>query len=176
MRINLRLLVLICCLLFTNKLLAEQVYQSTTNFVRHAFAGELPQAKTLWLNKAQKTTIADILQHKYHRLRIRYWLQGDASVWVLDEIGKESPITVGLHVKAQRLQQVKVLVYRESRGDEVKADFFTDQFIDAQLSKDLQLDTHIDGITGATLSVRALTKLARMALWLDQQVAVTSEQ
>jgi hypothetical protein len=33
-----------------------------------------------------------------------------------------------------------------------------------------ELDRNIDGISGATLSVRALTRLARVALLLDAEV------
>ncbi len=151
---------------------AEQVLMSPKAFVEQVFNGDVPKPNTIWLNNEQKQTIAEILSHSYNRLRVRYWQQGDTSAWILDEIGKESPITVGLVVKAQQLKQVKVLVYRESRGDEVKYPFFTDQFIDAKLQSDMTLDRHIDGITGATLSVRALTKLSRVALWLDTQRSV----
>ncbi len=155
--------------LFTLPVQAEQVLQTQQDFLIESFQGEVPKPKTLWLKKQQKAEIAKILQHNYARLRIRYWPKGSSSVWVLEEIGKESPITVGLHVEDKRLRKVKVLVYRESRGDEVKYPFFTDQFIDATLTEDNKLSKHIDGITGATLSVRALTKLSRMALWLDSQ-------
>lgn len=152
--------------------MAENVYQSPEKFVQQSYDGNAPKPKTLWLNKDQKLVIADILQHNYNRLRIRYWPQGNTSVWVLEEIGKESPITVGLVVTQQQLKQIKVLVYRESRGDEVTQEFFTQQFVNAKLTADNQLDKHIDGITGATLSVRALSKLARLALWLDQQLDI----
>lgn len=162
-------LIFILSLLISCSAFAEQVIQAPDEFVSQAFSSDTPKAKTLWLNKEQKAEIADILQHDYNRLRIRYWPQGERSVWVLEEIGKEAPITVGLVVEKQQLKQIKVLIYRESRGDEVKADFFTNQFIGAKLIENKQLDKQIDGVTGATLSVRALTKLARMALWLDQQ-------
>ena len=58
----------------------------------------------------------------------------------------------------------------DMRGWEVRHSFFTDQFKDAIIKPDLQLDKSIDGISGATLSVRALRKLARLALFLDQHV------
>ncbi|TLU65230.1 FMN-binding protein [Thalassotalea litorea] len=161
---------LIGLILLPNQVLAETVYQQPEDFIAQAFLGDTPKPNTLWLTKAQKQTVEDILQHRYSRLRVRYWQQQQQSVWILEEIGKEAPITVGLHIKDQRLQQVKVLIYRESRGDEVTQEFFTQQFIDAQLLNDNKLDRHIDGITGATLSVRALTKLSRMALWLDSQI------
>lgn len=57
-------------------------------------------------------------------------------------------------------------MFRESRGFEVRYPFFTDQFRGARLREGLDLDREIDGISGATLSVRALTKLARLALLL----------
>lgn len=155
--------------LFTLPCQAEQVLQTQQDFLIESFKGDVPKAKTLWLKKEQKQQVADILQHDYSRLRVRYWARGNTSLWILEEIGKESPITVGLHVQNKLLKKVKVLVYRESRGDEVKYPFFTNQFIGASLTKDNKLSKHIDGITGATLSVRALTKLSRMALWLDTQ-------
>ncbi|MEO1898962.1 MAG: FMN-binding protein, partial [Methylococcales bacterium] len=66
---------------------------------------------------------------------------------------------------------LKVLAFRESRGWEVKHDFFTDQFKQNTLDSHLKLTQAIDGISGATLSVRALTKTARLALFFDSLVA-----
>jgi hypothetical protein len=157
--------------LFLPQVQAEQTqYLSAENFIKQAFDGELPKAKVFWLDDQAKAVIEEILSHSFNKMRLRYWQQDDASVWIMDEIGKEAPITVGIHVKAGAIAQTKVLVYRESRGDEVRHDFFTDQFKAAKLQGDNKLDKHIDGITGATLSVRALTKLSRIALWLDAHV------
>ena len=114
-----------------------------------------------------------ILAHPYKGLRIRYWQEQDKSAWILEEIGKEKPITVGFVVRDGRIQQVKVLVFRESRGWEVRHSFFTDQFKQAGLTGTHELDTRIDNISGATLSVRAVSKLARIALLLDNRVADT---
>ena len=133
--------------------------------------GEFFQVKILWLTKEDKRVVADILSHKYNRMRIRYWQRDDDSVWILDEIGKEKPITIGVHINIhqgqQKIRKLKVLTFRESRGDEVRHDFYTKQFINASLDSEKQLTQGIDGITGATLSVRATTKVARLALWLN---------
>ena len=102
-------------------------------------------------------------------MRVHYWAQGQRSAWILEEIGKEQPITMGIVVKAGRVEQMRVLIYRESRGDEVRQPFFLDQFKGAALQDDDELDRAIDGVSGATLSTRALTKLARLALFLDRQ-------
>ena len=69
-----------------------------------------------------------------------------------------------------KILDVKVLIFRESRGWEVKYPFFTDQFKDATLVTGNNLDRKIDGISGATLSVNALTKLGRLALFLHKHV------
>lgn len=145
-------------------------YQSTDAFIQQAFNGNKGTTKVFWVDDHAKQVIESILAHSFNKMRIRYWQQDNETVWVLDEIGKEAPITVGIHIKDQAIARTKVLVYRESRGDEVRHDFFTDQFKSAKLDNQTQLDQHIDGITGATLSVRALTKLSRIALWLHNHV------
>ncbi len=167
------LIALVTCLVLLGQLVptaqARGVYQTKEDFITQAL-GEIPKAKVLWLEDEQTAVIESILQHKFSKFRLRYWQQGSQSVWVMNEIGKEAPITVGIHVNDSAIVKTKVLVYRESRGGEVKHDFFTDQFISAKLTQDHQLDKHIDGITGATLSVRALTKLSQIALYLDGQI------
>jgi len=101
---------------------------------------------------------------------VRFNRKGEHTVWILEEIGKYKPITVGISIRAGEIEKLKVLAYRESHGWEVKQDFFTRQFIGARLSKKWRLDEDVDGISGATLSVRALKKLARLALYFDGTV------
>ncbi len=139
-------------------------------FIAAAFTNQNPEEKTLWLDKTMKADIKKILRHDYPALRVRYWQAGTKTLWVLDEIGKYKPITLGVVVQDGAIEALKVLAYRESHGWEVKHDFFTRQFIGARLPKNNALDRRIDGISGATLSVRALKKLARLALYCDAQV------
>ena len=83
------------------------------------------------------------------------------------KIGREQPITVGIVTADGRMEQLRVLIFRESRGWEVRHAFFTDQFRGATLDERRQLTPAVDGVSGATLSVSALTRLARLALLLD---------
>ena len=108
--------------------------------------------------------------HDLGALRVRYWTKNGKTVWVLNEIGKQHPITVGLVVKQNKLQRLKVLIFRESRGWEVRHPFFTEQFKQIGITSENKLERNIDGISGATLSVIALKKLARLALYFHQQV------
>jgi hypothetical protein len=150
-------------------LLARGVYQEPEDFLSETFAGEVPDAEVIWLTGERKEAVKQLLGHDYGTLRVRYWRRDQRSAWVLEEIGKEQPITVGLVVDQGRLERIKVLVFRETRGWEVRHPFFTDQFTNTRLDQDLRLDRHIDGISGATLSVRAMKKLAALALYLDAE-------
>jgi len=125
------------------------------------------QTKVLWLNPVLKQRSATILGHAYQGLRVRYWQEGARTAWILDEIGKEQPITTGIIIENNKIVAMQVLAYRESRGGEVQQDFFTKQFKEAHLTENDKLNKKIDGITGATLSVWALQKMARLALLFD---------
>lgn len=131
--------------------------------------GQAASPKMLWLTTPVKARIERILGHPYGGLRVRYWQQGGRTAWVLDEIGKEEPITFGVVVEQGRVQGIEVLVYRESRGWEVRHAFFRKQFEGARLGAEDQLDRRVDGITGATLSVNAMRKVARVALVLAEE-------
>ena len=148
----------------------EDVYLAPDQFLTQAFDGEIPDQKKFWVTKAYKADIRDIMERDLGVLRVGYWRRDDRTAWILEEIGKVHPITTGLIVEGGALLGVTVLIYRESRGWEVRNDFFTDQFVGARLVADRDLDRAIDGISGATLSVRALTKLARLALYLHEAV------
>jgi len=144
------------------------VYQEPAEFVTESFHGKPPTPKALWLTPELKKQMQEILGHPPTGMRIRYWQDKERTTWVLDEIGKELPITTGIVINNDTIERVRVLIFRESRGWEVRHDFFTDQFRGAGMNGKGSLDRNIDGISGATLSVRAVEKLARVALLLDQ--------
>jgi hypothetical protein len=172
-----------CCvipylfLLSLSVVATETVYLQPNEFVAQHFSS-VPQPQYFWLIEQYKTTVTDILGHKPDKIRIKYWGQGHKSVWILDEVGKEEPITVGIAIENNKIADLKVLIYRESRGHEVKQAFFTRQYLGLGLDPELDLEQPIDGITGATLSVAALNKMARVALYLHQQssYSTTHEQ
>ncbi len=163
-------LALLSGLLITAPAWAGGVYQQPADFIKQIFDNNPPKPSVLWLKKDLKKQLSDILDHKYKGMRIRYWQQDEKTAWVLEEVGKDKLITTGIVINKGKIEQVKVLVFRESRGWEVRHDFFTDQFKQAELADNNQLSKRIDNISGATLSVRALRKLAQIALLLDQIV------
>lgn len=147
-----------------------QVYEAPDAFVERVFQEQPPQASLLYPDKPLKKRIRAILGRRYAKFRIRYWLRNGRSAWVLEEIGKERPITCGFAVSSSGIEELKVLIFRESRGWEIRYEGFTRQFAGAKLTSANKLDRGIDNVTGATLSVRAATKLARLALLLHDTV------
>ncbi len=148
--------------------LAKGTYLEPEKYLQQIFDGNPPEPKKLWLKKDLKAEIKNILGHDLKMLRLRYWDDNKNRAWVLEEIGRDKPITVGLVTANGKILDVKVLIFRESRGWEVRYPFFTDQFKGATLVAGNNLDRKIDGISGATLSVNALTKLGRLALFLHK--------
>jgi FMN-binding domain len=144
-----------------------EVYQEPDAFVAEVF-GQRPAPKVLWLTPEIQAEAKAILGHAPAQLRQRYWADAHRTVWILEEIGKEEPITAGFVVADGRIDHVRVLVYRESRGGEVRHPAFVRQFKDAKLAKGDRLDREIDGIVGATLSVGAMERMARLALYFDR--------
>ena len=141
-------------------------YLAPDAFVAQAFHANPPPARVLWMRAAVRDDVTRLLGRS-PAPRVRYWQQGARTVWILDEVGKDQPITAGFIVDNGAIENVQVLAFRESRGWEVKYTFFTDQFRHTLLTPERTLNRKIDGITGATLSVRAMTRMARVALLLD---------
>jgi len=150
---------------------AAEDYLGRDDFLALAFAAGHPDMHTLWLTEERRAAAKEAVGWAPAALRLRYWQEGDRFAWILEEIGKEKPITLGVAVAGGRIERVDVLAFRESRGWEIRYPFFTDQFRGLQLAPDGYLSGHIDGITGATLSVRAAERVARLALWLTAQVS-----
>lgn len=147
------------------------VYFTLDEFRERAFADQAVAWQTLWVSGTQREQIEAILQRRFASLRVRYLGSGQRTAWVFEEIGKELPITIGVVVEAGRVSDTVVLEYRESRGGEIRHPFFTRQFKGLELLSDSgqPLSGSIDGITGATLSVNAMKKIVRLALYCHQQ-------
>lgn len=134
-----------------------------------------PQMESLWLTDEIRESAEQIFNHSYPGLRIRYWRaaapEGLRTAWIINEVGKTKPITIGISILDNQIEGVRILEFRESRGAEVRMPFFTRQFVGLKLApENRQLSDSIDGITGATLSVKAVKKTARFALYLHQLI------
>lgn len=162
-----RYLLLLIALWLPIKVLAEDVYQTPESFIAESFGGNPPKAKTFAVPESLSESINDMMDRRYHLPQVDYWEKDGRTVWILEEIGKVKPITAAYVIAADNtIERMKVLIYRESHGWEVKHGFFTDQFDGLALKKNNKLDGYVDNISGATMSVDALRNLGKLALFL----------
>ena len=156
-------------ILLASSLHARGVYQTDKDFLDEVYDNAPPKSKKIMLVGKIRKSVEKILEHPYGSLRIRYWKKDGRTAWILEEIGKVEPITFGVVIKDSQIQDIKVLEFREIRGWEVRYPAFRKQFEGASL-KGMKLDRKVDGISGATLSVWAMTSIAELSLFLDQYV------
>ena len=153
--------------------MAEQ-YLSADEFLVQVFGNEVPQQQKMWVSEEQRKVATDSIGLGRPPIRVRYWQDGQRSAWILKEIGKEKPITIGVGIRDGVVETVRILAFLESRGWEVKYPSFTEQFSGARVNEAQKLDRGIDGITGATLSVNAVQKVVRWAVYLDRDLQRTA--
>jgi hypothetical protein len=146
--------------------LADVTYLTTDDFLHETFGAAPPKPQFLWLDDAAQARLKPIFGHAYPQARLRYWRGNGKTVWILEDIGKEFPITAGFVIKDHAIDSARVLTYREARGDEIHYPGFLGQFSGSHLRDD-KLEPGIDGISGATLSVDAMRRMARAALTVD---------
>jgi len=103
--------------------------------------------------------------------RVRYWRANGRTAWIFDDIGKVgyAPTTCGFVVKGGAIEAAKVLIYRESRADQVGTPSFLNQLAGAKLAG-AGIDKRVDNISGATYSVDMMKRMAAAALQLDKTV------
>ena len=84
---------------------------------------------------------------------------------ISEEIGKYQPITFMVGVTpAFSVRDVAVLVYRETRGGDVKRKRFLSQYRGKSLKDPIDANRDIINISGATLSVRSMNAGVRRVL------------
>ena len=103
---------------------ARGTYQDPVEFLNEVFKGNPSEAHKLWIRKELTPQINEILGHDLGVLRVSYWKSDDRTAWILDEIGKDQPISTGIVIKENRIELIRVLIFRETRGWEIRHPFF----------------------------------------------------
>ena len=94
--------------------------------------------------------------------------QGKAMI--AEEIGKFKPITfIVKQGNDGRVERVEVMVYREAVGAEVRRQRFSRQFRGKKAGDPLRINRDILNVTGATMSVQAMTAGVKKALVIMEE-------
>ncbi len=155
---------------------AERVYKRTNDYIKEAFVDVEPEKNSIWVYGALRDDINDILNNaEKPPVRYRYWKAGNRTVWVLESLARTMMITTGVTVENDAIEDISVLIYRESRGAEIQNRSHRSQFYGAKLDKNNDLDKPINGISGSTLSANSMKRMGRMALVLHKAVMATED-
>jgi hypothetical protein len=151
-----------------NALAIDDVIEAPDKFLQEAFHGAPPAPKLLELDGHAQDQIQAALGHPLAQSRLRYWKANGRSAWIFDDIGKTGyqPTTAGFVVQGGSIDIARIIIYRESHGEEVAEPGFLRQFSGAKAAGG-GLDRQIDGISGATLSVKMMQRMARAAIAMD---------
>lgn len=95
----------------------------------------------------------------------------DGYATIQNTIGKYRPMTymVGI-TPAGKVSQVEMLIYRESRGAEIRKPRFMYQYKGKESDDPIRINRDIINITGATMSVRSASAGVKRALVLTEEL------
>lgn len=128
--------------------------------------------KKLSLSKEEVKKASQLLKEKVDKDYTYYEIQTEKGTvisyaFIQNAIGKHQPITFLVKVDPDgSIQSVSVLKYRESIGGEIQNPVFLSKFKKKTLLDAFQIRKDVDGITGATLSVRATIVVSKRSLYL----------
>lgn len=140
----------------------EQVYLTKKQALQIAFpdADQIDREKK-WLTDAQREAIGKICLQKIKDSRITFYVGKKAGkpigYAILDYvIGKSLPINFMVVLNTDgTVRNVEIMVYREPHGWEVRYKGFLSQFFGRNAESDFK---DVNSITGATISVRSITR------------------
>jgi len=136
------------------------------DFAREAFGTDAPRS-TLSVAGDLSRLCRQTVGAPIPREVIYYHSLSNGTVWVLMAQGKHGPITGAFMVQDALIRASRILEDRERRGRGIRGKRYLRQFEGIGLRAGKQLDRRVDGITGATISSRAVEKMALLALRLD---------
>lgn len=140
----------------------EQVFLTKNEALKVAFpdADQVDREKK-WLTDAQREAIGNICLQKIKDRRINFYIgkkAGKPIGYALMDyvIGKSFPINFMVVLNTDgTVRNVEIMVYREPQGWEVRYKSFLSQFFGRNAESNFR---DINSITGATISVRSITR------------------
>ena len=168
---HLKQLLLIVFLWLPLAVSAGTTYYTPAQIQTDVFGSAAVESGTLWVTPERRDEAKALLQQTLTQARVRYKTDGERYLWTLSEIGKEKPITFAVVTSGDHIERIEVMIFREVRGDEIRLPQYTAQYDNLSLTANGELSAHVDGISGATYSVRTMQKVAKLALLLQRWVS-----
>ncbi len=137
--------------------------------------------ESLTLTPAQKDAIQERIGWKFPEQTFECYIgesNGKTDGWAIVQhtIGKHKPMSYMVGVDPEgEVTNVEVLVYRESRGSEVRTDRFKYQYEGKTLYDPIRINRDIINISGATMSVRSMSAGVKRVLVMVDEVYLKPE-
>lgn len=149
----------------------EEVYLTPEDAAKLMFPNsDRIRKEMITLKPEQKSLIQDHIGWKFPETSFECFIgetNGKPDGWALiqNTIGKHKPMTYMVGINPQgEASNVEVLIYRESRGSEVRKKRFNYQFEGKNLQDPIRINRDIINISGATMSVRSMSAGVKRAL------------
>jgi H+/Na+-translocating ferredoxin:NAD+ oxidoreductase subunit G len=133
------------------------------------------KAEELRLTSQQKARIQERIGWKFPEESFRAFKaetngKTDGYAVIQETIGKHRPITYLVGVTPDgKVSNIEVLVYRESKGSEVRMKRFNSQYEGKTVLDPIRINKDIINITGATMSVRSVSAgVKRVLVLIDE--------
>ena len=159
--------------IFTSEIKDKSI-ETIKSFYKHDIKID---SKKFSISKKTKRIIQNKIKQKFYRDQIHYWIikvDGKYHYALLDNtLGKTMPITfLVLFDENQEVIHSSIIKYREGYGGEISGKNWLNQFLGMRNDSLLKFEKDIDGITGATISVKSFTKgISKLSLLLPHIMA-----
>lgn len=170
-------LLLWACLFGTGTAAAQnkddvQVYLTVEQALKEVFPqGERYITETVRWSAAELARARQVLNRRevdaVHEVVLVYDRKGQFTGYavITEELGKYQPITFIVGVRPDfSVEKTAIMVYRESRGGEVRMPRFLYQYKGKKVDDPIRLNRDIINISGATISVRSVNAGVRKVL------------
>jgi len=160
-------------ILFITCIFSSEIKDKSVETIKSFYKQEVTiENKKFSIPKKLKKSIQNKVKQKFYRDQIYYWIievDGQHHYALIDNtIGKTMPITfLVLFNEKQEVIHSSIIKYREGYGGEISGQKWLNQFFGMKNDSLFKFNRDIDGITGATISVKSFTKgISKLSLLL----------
>ncbi len=158
------------------EMMQAEVYLTEEDALKLMFpTSERIRQETLSLNPDQKKIVEDRIGWRFPEESFPMYIgetgkKIDGYALVQHTIGKHKPMTYMVGVDADgNVTNVELLIFRESRGSEVRTKRFNSQYEGKTVLDPVRINRDIINISGATMSVRSMSAgVKRMLVLVDE--------
>jgi len=155
---------IILWIMISTSLFSNEIEDRCNNVIKSYYKQDIKLInKEFIISSSIKSKIENEIKQRFYRNKIYYWVienSGKLNYALLDNsIGKTMPITF-LVIFDDKMEIIhsSIIKYRESHGGEVSGKKWLAQFNGMKRNSNYKFGKEIDGITGATISVKSITK------------------